>query len=279
MQPRRDQHRVGVLVGEDQDFAGTGDGVDGHLAEHQALGAGDIGVARAEDLVDPAYLRGAIGERSDGLSPPCVEEGVDTGEVRGREEEIVRIGGGEDDILHAGDARGDGGHQDAGRVARLAPRSVDADARQRAHPHAQGDAVLFIAEGSMGQLGVPLPAVEALDASGRKRQAVAHRRIEASERRSAARVSPIVTGETAEERAHRAMLEALHVTANGGVALGADSREDLPNRRGYRLEVARAASHEAGEGSLERRRAVGEDGEEGKHGASRRRVPRTHQNG
>ena len=41
-----------VAVGDDQDLRRAGDQVDADLAEHAALGGGDIGVARAGDLVD-----------------------------------------------------------------------------------------------------------------------------------------------------------------------------------------------------------------------------------
>ena len=41
-----------AAVGDHQDLGGPGDHVDADLAEHLALGLGDVGVARADDLVD-----------------------------------------------------------------------------------------------------------------------------------------------------------------------------------------------------------------------------------
>ena len=43
---------IAVLVGDDQHLGGAGDHVDADLAEHDALGGGHIGVARADDLGD-----------------------------------------------------------------------------------------------------------------------------------------------------------------------------------------------------------------------------------
>ena len=48
----RDDERVGVLVGDDEDLGGPGEQVDADLAEQLALGLGDVGVARAGDQVD-----------------------------------------------------------------------------------------------------------------------------------------------------------------------------------------------------------------------------------
>jgi hypothetical protein len=46
---------------------GTGDHVDADLAEHLALGGGDIGIAGADDLGDRRDGVGAIGQRGHGL--------------------------------------------------------------------------------------------------------------------------------------------------------------------------------------------------------------------
>ena len=47
-----DPGRIVVPVGDHQDLRRAGDQVDADLAEHAALGGGDIGIARAGDLVD-----------------------------------------------------------------------------------------------------------------------------------------------------------------------------------------------------------------------------------
>ena len=49
-----DEGGVGGVVGEDGDLGGTGLGVDADAALEQALGGGDVDVARARDHVDRA---------------------------------------------------------------------------------------------------------------------------------------------------------------------------------------------------------------------------------
>ncbi len=47
-----DPVRIIGAVGDDENFRRPGDGIDADLAEHLALGRGDIGIAGADDLVD-----------------------------------------------------------------------------------------------------------------------------------------------------------------------------------------------------------------------------------
>ena len=60
----RDPGGIGGLVGDDQHFGRAGDHVDADGAEDLALGGGDIGVARPDDLVDRRDGLGAVGERA-----------------------------------------------------------------------------------------------------------------------------------------------------------------------------------------------------------------------
>ena len=46
-----DPVRIVGAIGDHQDFRRPGDAVDADLAEHFALGGGDIGIAGADDLV------------------------------------------------------------------------------------------------------------------------------------------------------------------------------------------------------------------------------------
>ena len=71
---RRHDVRVRRLVGDDEDLARPGDAVDRHRAEDEALGAGDVEVSRADDLVDPRDRLGPVGERADRVRPPGVED-------------------------------------------------------------------------------------------------------------------------------------------------------------------------------------------------------------
>ena len=52
---------VGFTVGDNEDLAGSGDHVDGHLAVDLLLGLGNKGVARAYDLIHPGDALGAVG--------------------------------------------------------------------------------------------------------------------------------------------------------------------------------------------------------------------------
>ena len=62
---------VGIVgaVGDHQDFRRPGDGIDADLAEHFALGGGDLGIAGAHDLVHRRDAFGAIGQRRHRLRP------------------------------------------------------------------------------------------------------------------------------------------------------------------------------------------------------------------
>ena len=61
--------RIGVSVGEDDDLAGPGNGVDSDLTENQLLGGGNVNVARPYDLVDPRNGLGAKRQGGNGLGP------------------------------------------------------------------------------------------------------------------------------------------------------------------------------------------------------------------
>ena len=61
------QAGFGAGVGGDDHLGGAGDHVDADVAEDEALGRGDVGVARADDLVDPRDALGAVGEGGDRL--------------------------------------------------------------------------------------------------------------------------------------------------------------------------------------------------------------------
>ena len=69
-------------VGDDQDLGRPGDHVDADAAEDTPLGRRDIGVARADDLVDRRDRRGAVGQRRHRLRPADPVDFVDAEQVR-----------------------------------------------------------------------------------------------------------------------------------------------------------------------------------------------------
>ena len=60
---RRHVRRDRRAVRDDDDLARAGDQVDAHVAEHEALGEGDVEVARPDDLVDRGKRRRPVGQR------------------------------------------------------------------------------------------------------------------------------------------------------------------------------------------------------------------------
>src|SRR3546814_19395103 len=82
-----DPARIGIAIADDDDLARAGNRVDADAAEDRALGGGDIGVARPDDLVDRRNRRRAIGERKFGKAP-----------VRERVCQYVWIAGGDVDL-------------------------------------------------------------------------------------------------------------------------------------------------------------------------------------
>ena len=118
----------------DEDLARSGDPVDGDGAEDQALGAGDVGVAGADDLVDARDARRAVRQRADRLRAAGVDDCRSPPRGGRRRDRVVvsspASGVARTMSVDAGDARRDRAHQHARRVARLAAGRVDADARR-----------------------------------------------------------------------------------------------------------------------------------------------------
>ena len=104
-----DPVRIAVAAGDDQHLGGARDHVDADGAEHKALGGGDIGVARPDDLGDRLDGFGAEGERRHRLRAADAIDLVDAGELRRREhqrrEQSVRRRHHHDEARHARDLR------------------------------------------------------------------------------------------------------------------------------------------------------------------------------
>ena len=106
-------------VGDDDDFAGSGDHVDVNGSEDEFFCDLYIGVAGSDEFVNAGYGVGAISERGDGLRAKdfvdfayayvmgCGEDGGVYGAVwlRGR---------GDAEVRDACDLRGDGSHEQGG---------------------------------------------------------------------------------------------------------------------------------------------------------------------
>ena len=59
--------RIPGVVGQHQQFAGTRQQIDGHVAHHQSFSGDDVGVARTKNLADLPDRGRAVGHRSNGL--------------------------------------------------------------------------------------------------------------------------------------------------------------------------------------------------------------------
>ena len=158
--------RIARAVGDDQHFGGTGHHVDADGAEHAALGAGDVGVAGADDLVHLRNGLRAVGQRADGLGAADGEHAIDAGQMRRGQHQFVPLAARRrhhhDEFLDARHLGGNGVHQHRTRIGRLAAGHVEADAIERRDLLAQARAVGF---GVVPGLGL-LPLVVAADARG-----------------------------------------------------------------------------------------------------------------
>ena len=86
-----DPVRIGPAVADHQDLRGAGDHVDADLAEHHALGGGDIDIAGPDDLVDRRHGLGAVGQRGHRLGAADGEHPVDAGDRRGGQHQLVDL--------------------------------------------------------------------------------------------------------------------------------------------------------------------------------------------
>ena len=122
---------VDAVVGDDQRLGRSGEQVDADAAEQLALGLGHIGIARPDDHVDRRDGLGAERHGGDRLHAAEHENLVGAAEMHGRDDrrmrpavERRRAG---DDVLHAGDARGDDRHVRRRHHRIAAARHIAAD--------------------------------------------------------------------------------------------------------------------------------------------------------
>ncbi len=123
-----DPVRVGLAVADDEDFRRSGDHVDADLAEHVALGGGDVDVARTDDLVHRRYALGTVGQRSHGLGAADGEDPIDSGDAGSGQHQLVDLTARgrhhHDHLGHAGNLRRNRVHQHRGRIGGLAARHI-----------------------------------------------------------------------------------------------------------------------------------------------------------
>ena len=72
-------------VGHHENLTGSGNHVNGHLSKHLPFRFGHIGVAGANDFIDPGYRFGAVGHGRHGLGAAQLENPVHTGDFRRRQ--------------------------------------------------------------------------------------------------------------------------------------------------------------------------------------------------
>ena len=133
---RRDELRVGRVVRQHQQFAGAGEQVNGHVADHQPFGGDDVGIAGAEDLLHAPDRGRAVSHRRDGLGAADTIDLRRARRARRKQERrvdaAVLAAGRADDDLRAARHLGQGHRHQRGRDQRgRAAGNVDADALER----------------------------------------------------------------------------------------------------------------------------------------------------
>ena len=211
-----------LAVGDDQDLRRAGDEVDADLAEHAALGGGDIGVAGAGDLVDRRDRLRAVGQRGHGLGAADAPDLVGAGDL-GRQhdqriEHAARRRHDHDDARHARHLGRHDVHQHRGRIGRRAARHVDADRLERPIAGAEPRA------GGVGEVDVlgQQRAMEGLDAPGGEGERLALRR-----RHLGRRGVPLGIGDAQARRIGVDLVELLRVLDDRRVAAGAHIGDDV----------------------------------------------------
>src|SRR5690606_17408373 len=124
-QIRSHHFRICRLVGEYQDFTGSGDTVDIHLSKNKPLGCCHKDVPRTNNLVHSGDRLGSVSPGRDGLGASCVHKGGDASKVASCTYFGIGVGAGDVDLVHACDLGRDRAHQDGGRITGLSTWRVD----------------------------------------------------------------------------------------------------------------------------------------------------------
>ena len=125
---------AGIAVGgDDQDFGGSGDEVDTHLAREQLFGGGHVDASGTDDAVRARYGAGAIRKGCDRLRATHLENAAHAQQM-GRAQNLgYGPRAADTDVLHARHlCRNDGHHQGGGQRI-TAGRDVGRHGIERAH--------------------------------------------------------------------------------------------------------------------------------------------------
>ena len=216
---------VDRVVGDDQRLGRPGQKIDADAAEQLPLGFGDIGIAGSDDHVDRRDGLGAERHGGDRLHAAKHENLVGAAEMHRRHDRRMRPAvkrrRAGDDMLHAGDARGDDRHMRR-RHHRIAPaRHVAADRIHRNVP---------VAEHHAGQRLDLEIAQRRLSASGE----IAHLRLGEFDVVEIALLDladgALDLGRRQLEGSRRPVVEFLRQIAHGGVLARIDIGKDLLDR-------------------------------------------------
>ena len=169
----RDPGGIVLVVGDDQDFRRAGNQIDADLAEHAALGGGDVGVAGTGDLVDGLDRRRAIGECCHRLRAADTPDLVGAGDLGGQHDQridhAVRRRHDHDHPLHARHLGRHDVHQHRRGIGRRAAGHIDAHRLERPVARAEPRAGRVREVDVLGQQR----AMEGLDAPRREDQRLA----------------------------------------------------------------------------------------------------------
>ena len=119
-----DDFWIGRVVGNDEDFGGSGEHVNAAVSIDDGFGGGDPFVSWSDNDIAGWYRWDSVGgggvgidtvgHGGDGLSASDAEDNVGSGNVGGGEGDGGWAGGGEDDVGASGGAGGDDCHEDGG---------------------------------------------------------------------------------------------------------------------------------------------------------------------
>ena len=214
---------LGGAVRDDHDLARAGQQVDADAAEELALGLGDVAVAGTEDLVDRGDARGADREGGDRLDAADRVDLAHAAEVQGGEQLGVDLALGVgrragDELGHARDLRGDGGHEHGGDQRDLPAGDVEAAAADGKVALADLGPVRVAREPGLGQGA----AVEVAHAARRLVDRLAPRGGE-----GLGRALQLLRGDAELAHVHLRVVEARGVVEHRDVAAGAHVGDDL----------------------------------------------------
>ena len=140
---------VAAAVRQHQNFRRSCDHINAHLAEHLALGGGNVNVAGTHNFIHGRHALGAVGKGGNRLCAAAFKDAVNARNDRRRQNVGVHLavppgGGHHHDLLHPGNLGGDNIHQNGGRVRRCAARHIHARAL---------DGGVFLSQHNAGTVG------------------------------------------------------------------------------------------------------------------------------